>query len=777
MIKLEHAWLCRFLGLGLVLASCACVEEPIMPVVIDAAEVLRDPHVMTLDASDPSYRFEGGGGSLLLGDGWATPEKGGWSPITGKKAEGAYYAWAVDDESEVFFYQPFSEELDFYAVCRPYPLPDGTEQTVTMILNGVDIGTTPFKPTWQRLRIPLPPEVLEPGLNRLLLRFGYAVRPVDVEENQDTRRLAVMFYELAVAPRGVKDPSALIRASQLDPEIGELTIPEGGAMTMPLAPASHVELRFWDVIPDCTGCCALAVELINPGGEIEQLWRGPAAAALGLDLSFSTPTSGISQLALSVSDLEGAEPAPWHCQRKVTITFGDDLITITRLPAAAAEQPPIFVYVIDALRADIVTAYNPDGKTPHMAALAEDAVTYLDAWAPSTWTLPSTISLMTGVYPDRHKIMKGDVKFSSNNVPPLATLLGREGYETVAISQSYVASSHFGADVGFDQFFYSNQLNGMELRSQEIRRFLGTWLVNRSNPEQPFYCYIHTVDPHAPYQPVGRFRQLANQAPGNLPDSQYRPNLFIQKGYGSDPKEVAHLRALYEGEVIYADAELGRFIAMLKHLDLYEQSLVVVLSDHGEEFGEHGGFDHGRTVYNEVVNVPLIVKYPGGRWAGSRITRRVSTLDLVPTIRDLIGADWQDRVLDGESLIPEQRRRSRSDQRVIYAELNPHRNKTYAEVDLRTIAVADHKCIESLNGFDRFKNEIPRWRSFDIAHDVNELSPLDPHDADALYCQSLFEAWVAERRTRFADELTRLDEADAETHEKLKALGYVDDPE
>ena len=115
-------------------------------------------------------------------------------------------------------------------------------------------------------------------------------------------------------------------------------------------------------------------------------------------------------------------------------------------------------------------------------------------------------------------------------------------------------------------------------------------------------------------------------------------------------RELAHLRARYDDEVASTDREFGRFLDLLRFLDLYDSSLIVLLSDHGEELGDHGGFGHGRTLYEEVLHVPLIIKFPGSRWAGRTVDQPVSTLDMVPTLLEVLGVDLAPGEHDGRSL-------------------------------------------------------------------------------------------------------------------------------
>ena len=144
-------------------------------------------------------------------------------------------------------------------------------------------------------------------------------------------------------------------------------------------------------------------------------------------------------------------------------------------------------------------------------------------------------------------------------------------------------------------------------------------------------------DPHSRYLPGRRDRVFADEHPGTL---RRRSTILIPLStpdWGRIRDDVAHLRALYDGEVQAADRQFGRFVEQLKFFDLYDESLIILVGDHGEEFGEHGGFDHRRTLYEELLRVPLIVKFPRSWELSGRIATPVSTLDLAPTILEAAG--------------------------------------------------------------------------------------------------------------------------------------------
>jgi arylsulfatase A-like enzyme len=399
-----------------------------------------------------------------------------------------------------------------------------------------------------------------------------------------------------------------------------------------------------------------------------------------------------------------------------------------------------------------------------MSSFAKDAVVYTRSRAASTWTLPSVVSLLTGVYPDRHGVMNGSFQYDPQRQPSLQQLLSERGYRTLGISHSFIASDAYGVDRGFTNFYFTNHLNGLELRSQEARGFLATWLSQYAKGS-PVFAYLHTVDPHLPYTPPSGFR-AASPPPSGYPSLA---SGLPGAGVAGDPKAVAYLRGLYEGEVRYTDREFGRFIDLLKWLGLYEQSLVILVGDHGEEFAEHGGFEHGRTLFEEALRAPLIVKYPGGRWAGGRVDAAVSLVDVAPTVLAALpdgggAADFDGRVLP----VPDTPRHR---DQPVYFEVAPAPGAE-ARVNLRGLVVGDLKCIENRTGVDRFRRPTPRLQAFDLAADPGERRPYPQEAGETARCGRLLEGWSAARARQVREQRSRCT-ASPETLEELRALGYI----
>ncbi len=294
--------------------------------------------------------------------------------------------------------------------------------------------------------------------------------------------------------------------------------------------------------------------------------------------------------------------------------------TPTVTAAEAAPAPLVVVYLVDTLRADHLPLYGYARDTgPELSQFARDSVVFDQAIASSSWTKPSVASLLTSLPPRDH----GCVQFYTPLDPGLVTLAERmqdHGYATGAVVVNQLVLAR---DMHFDQgFSYFASALAPQRAGQVVDAGLAFLDARRG---QPAFLYLHTMDAHTPYLPPPPFdrKYEPHPAPGRAAaePSDYR-----------EPIDRDRIVAQYDGAVAYGDQEFGRFLRGLRERGLYDTAMVVFLSDHGEEFLDHRGWVHGHTLFDELVRVPLVVKYPGGREAGRRVADQVQLIDVLPTI-------------------------------------------------------------------------------------------------------------------------------------------------
>jgi len=279
---------------------------------------------------------------------------------------------------------------------------------------------------------------------------------------------------------------------------------------------------------------------------------------------------------------------------------------------------------IDTLRADRLGAYGAAGAgTPRLDALARDGVRFANVYAPVPLTLPSHATMFTGRHPFASGVRVNGIHRLAGDETTLAELFGRRGYATSATVSAYVVTRRFGLAQGFDAYEDSLGMDNLfryfsEVPADETRRRFGRWLDGRP-AGKPFFAWVHFYDPHAPYAPPAPF-------------------------------DRSHAADLYQGEIAFVDREVGRLLDDLAARGLADDTVVVVTSDHGEGFGEHGEEGHGLLAYDETLKVPLVVSAPRALPGGRVVEERVSLYDLFPTIVELFALGADASALPGRSL-------------------------------------------------------------------------------------------------------------------------------
>lgn len=291
-----------------------------------------------------------------------------------------------------------------------------------------------------------------------------------------------------------------------------------------------------------------------------------------------------------------------------------------------ADDPSIVLVVVDTLRPDGLPFYGGEKPTPFLSALAERSLVFEEVWSTSTWTAPATASIFTSTHPERHGVETGmwayhnlmqqgmEVRINRirRSLETIPEFLSAHGYTTFGVSSNPNVSGPMGFRQGFDHFelFVYNGIDNARA-DMVVDRALA-WAPELRSSE-PFFLYLHFMDPHEPY--------VRNE---QWIDPHERPT--------EDPNAD---RAAYDSEIGFLDAQLGR---LFRELDVLDEAIIVVTSDHGQEFREHGGLGHGFTLYSELTRVPLLLHLPGRSAPRGRVAGRASVLDVLPTLRGLLGA-------------------------------------------------------------------------------------------------------------------------------------------
>ncbi len=302
----------------------------------------------------------------------------------------------------------------------------------------------------------------------------------------------------------------------------------------------------------------------------------------------------------------------------------------------ARALPHVVVYLIDTLRADRLGVYGADdGLTPHMDAFARGATVFAQAASQSSWTRASVATLFTGLYPHEHGTNRRAQALAQEHLT-LAEALREAGYETAAFLTNPNVTPEFGMTQGFDHVWFE-----LEANSDVVGARVEEYLDGRGDSDRPLLLYVHTIDPHAPYDPPEEWRaRFASAVTAEAAERSLRTLFDLQAGRAEPSDELqADLEALYDAEVAFNDASFGALLARLESV-LGANLVVALVSDHGEEFAEHGGWQHGRTLLEESVHVPMMLRLPKGLGVAppARVEGPSEHLDLVRLLQAAVFA-------------------------------------------------------------------------------------------------------------------------------------------
>jgi arylsulfatase A-like enzyme len=440
-------------------------------------------------------------------------------------------------------------------------------------------------------------------------------------------------------------------------------------------------------------------------------------------------------------------------------------------PAAPEPLPNLLVVTIDTLRADHLSSYGYARETsPNLDALAAAGVRFELSFAAASTTLPSHVSLFTGTDPIAHGVVKNGLRVAPDTTL-LAERLRDAGAQTAAIVSSFVLDRRFGLDRGFDHYeddftregssYQAETWRGFETKGAFDRRANLTtdrairWLDETRDPARPFFLFVHYFDPHDPYDPPEPWKSRFAKPPGAAPSL-------------ADALTKRDAIDAYDGEVAFADAEVGRLLAHLAKLGVERDTLVVVTSDHGEGLGQHGVLGHAVNIYEEAVRVPLLMRWPARLPAGKVVAEPVESVDVAPTLLDLMGVPPADGVrgrslagalLRGEPLDAEHAVRT-------------HRRPYDEPIDEGGIRVHGELFGVRRGGWKWIEGSVDGTRElYDLSSDAREslnLASREPARA------AEFAREVATFRAEQTRETPLDSNIDAEDKERLRALGYAE---
>lgn len=452
----------------------------------------------------------------------------------------------------------------------------------------------------------------------------------------------------------------------------------------------------------------------------------------------------------------------------------------------------VLLITIDTLRRDHLGCYGNRGvKTPRIDELAKRGVLFDRCVAQAPITLPSHSSILTGTFPIYHGVHDNGYYRLDGDALSLSEVLGEAGYATSAFVSAFPLDAGFGLDQGFDHyddrlidrdaFFFSRfadayalsrlmELLGLyrpviiaERKAAETTEKVLTWLD--SVGDRPFFLWVHLFDPHNPLNPPAYYEAMyADEKLLERVGSQERRDLIRStrdfREYAPDSPEVAYMKALYKAEVSYTDYHVGRIVDRVDLLGLSDRTLIVFTADHGQSLFEHDYIGHSAALWGETINVPLIMVHPTLLPSGVKISALVQSVDLVPTILDILDFPPLSEV-QGVSLLDLVRSNDpNAFKPVAYFETL---HSTYAEKRFRGVVIGGWKLIRSEDGSMK--------KLYHLSKDPGELNDLSGTETERLKAlEKVLNRMVVESGKSKDEERI---EVDSQTRDILRSLGYV----
>jgi arylsulfatase A-like enzyme len=524
---------------------------------------------------------------------------------------------------------------------RPMDTSSGVVIGIDVMVNGYPVHSLEMEKRLRRYQFPVQESVLRPGQNEVALRYRRS-DGADPEFEVAWYRMDLSFAEESPPPM----------PTQVGQNSGVM-IPYGTRVefTMELPATSALTIDRVRHLGDPGGSLSLIVE--EDGEEpVEYLLTTGTAEKVAQELSGDR--NRIVRLTLRADNENAAasgksgvivESVALRSPDAATAAAAEEVAEVADR-RSSIERPNILLYVVDTLRADHLGVYGyARPVSPELDKFAATATVFDNAVANSSWTRAAMASMFTGLWPLKHAA-NGRKDILDPEATTLAEILSAAGYQTAAKVRNWNVFPVFGFRQGFDE--YQRVRDG---KAVQLTRQVGAWL-NERDQKKPFFLWVHAVDPHEPYRPPAETRELF------MAEDQENWGLDKHPGFkrtatmtDAEKESVSnYLRSLYDAEIAYNDRGFGELVAILEEQQLLDSTVVIFVSDHGEEFLDHGTWGHGRNLYAENLNVPLIVRFPD-RGHGVRVAEVVQQIDLMPTLLDYVGIPVPEHV-EGASFLP-----------------------------------------------------------------------------------------------------------------------------
>lgn len=420
---------------------------------------------------------------------------------------------------------------------------------------------------------------------------------------------------------------------------------------------------------------------------------------------------------------------------------------------ATIGHPNVLLIVIDTLRQDHLSCYGYEAiTTPSIDALARESVIYTRAYSQAPWTTPSIGSLLSSRYPTALGI-KGDRSILDQDLFLLPEALQQAGFETAAVVSHSFCSARWGFAQGFNAFDETNVLGHGAVTSDGVTERGLAFLDSVDQDSKPWFLWLHYFDPHCAF--------IEHEIPSARPevyDGLVRSGQLYRELWQArrdlDEEDFTELRRLYDSEIRHTDAAIGRVLAHLKQTGQFENTIVVLTADHGEEFGDHGSIGHAKTLHEELIHVPLIVHFPGV--PAKTVRQPVALLDVYPTLLDTLGLEPTPG-MEGRDIRPSSA--ALTEPRMIFSETNRGGR-------MRAVISGHQKLIA--------RGRFGQLTAYDLAADPTESNPLDLRQSPAsqALAPALAQWWERVQSQATPEQTLKLTK---DEQSQLEQLGYGGD--
>jgi arylsulfatase A-like enzyme len=717
--------------------------------------------------------------------------KVGWGNAWRDEKGDKTFRWAYGRQSQMEIYVSDISNKLVKMECMSFNPLDQPDQIGDVFLNGEFLKQIEFKQKGEYF-FEIPSHALTYGMNLLTFYWKYPRASRTFGNKKVKRKFNVRFYDMVLTDQTeteMKDKRKEKISASKSEDVSFFSLPSGGILEYFFILPKNPVLKFKLFSREKTkNNSQVHVAVYNEKeGEIVRNYRtgdNDESIEYEIDLKkFSNQTvrivfsSSINNEVDSIvswmnpgiySSSVPYKPAFWESGKEMRYDSVKDR------SKKISRKANVFIYLVDTLRADHLSCYGYERKTsPFIDDFAKDGLLFENCFANASWTRPAVASLLTGLYPIKHR---AENRKLSLDVTMLSEILDSHSFSTAYLTSNANVSENVNFSQGIDSYtmIYQKQEDGSDryYSSELLNAEFFKWLEESAGTsEEPLFAYIHTMDPHGPYTPAEPFlkfeRKDLEKGRKNL---GFTDNLYSRRGSGElTDEDIEYAASLYDCEILHNDHYFGEFIDFLKKKSLYKDSIIVFIADHGEQFMEHGGLTHGTSIFNEEIHVPLIIKFPEGEFAGQRSDIYTSQVDVFSIILGYLGMDLPPEV-DGIDLLP------------IIGKENLSRTiliKSYKDIEKNFVGLIESKNrmkhIADYRGID-LKNMV-KYQIYDLQKDFKESKDLYKNRGPFHFRSIKFQIdYILEKLEKSAfrreGELD-YNKLDPKIIEELKALGYI----